>query len=106
MVFHGGTIVVIDDKRNYPSEEEYFVLLYEFKHGLESYLKTAFEKKKSLQELIDFNNANSEKVMRLFGQEIFYAAIEASSNKDKYLESLEILKASTKETILLMDRYK
>ena len=102
----GGTIVVIDDKRNYPSEEEYFVLLYEFKHGLESYLKTAFEKKKSLQELIDFNNANSEKVMRLFGQEIFYAAIEASSNKDKYLESLEILKASTKETILLMDRYK
>jgi Asp-tRNA(Asn)/Glu-tRNA(Gln) amidotransferase A subunit family amidase len=102
----GGTIVLIDDKRNYPSEEEYFVLLYEFKHGLESYLKTAFEKKKSLQELIDFNNANSEKVMRLFGQEIFYAAIEASSNKDKYLESLEILKASTKETILLMDRYK
>ena len=101
----GGSIVILDDNRNYPSEEEYFVLLYEFKHGLESYLKNASEKKKSLQELIDFNNENSKKVMKLFGQEIFYLAIEASSNQVEYFESLQVLKESNEETLLLMEKY-
>ena len=42
----GGEIVLIDDKRKYPVEEEYLVLLYEFKHGLKVILKTQLKRRK------------------------------------------------------------
>ena len=63
----GGEIVLIEDNREYPSEEEYLVLLYEFKYGLESYLTESTESKKTLKKIIDFNNENSEKIMPYFG---------------------------------------
>ena len=37
----GGELIVFDDKRNYPSKEEFFVLKYEFREGIESYLSSA-----------------------------------------------------------------
>ena len=52
----GGTVVEIDDSRVYPSEDEYFLLLYEFKIGIESYLSESTSSIKTLQSLIDFNN--------------------------------------------------
>lgn len=101
----GGKIILIDDTRIYPSEEEYFVLLYEFKNGVEIYLKNASETKKTLIELIDFNKNNSEIVMPLFGQEIFYEALEASKNQTKYIKSLDVLKKMNQQTIQIMDQY-
>lgn len=59
------------DKWNAP---EYEVLLYEFKDGLNSYLKNAGSPHASLEALIVWNKANSDKAMPIFGQEIFELA--------------------------------
>jgi len=101
----GGEIVFIDDKRKYPSEEEYLVLLYEFKYGLESYLKNSTETKKNLKEIIDFNEKYAEEVMPFFGQEIFYLALETSEDHSAYFEAKEILKKVSTQTLDLMNEY-
>ena len=102
----GGEIVLIEDNREYPSEEEYLVLLYEFKYGLENYLKQSTEPKKTLKKIIDFNNENSEKIMPFFGQEIFYASLEAAEKHNEYVSAKNVLKKVTNQTIALMDEYK
>ena len=102
----GGEIVFIEDNREYPSEEEYLVLLYEFKYGLESYLTQSTEPKKTLKKIIDFNNENSEKIMPFFGQEIFYASLEAAEKHNEYVSAKKVLKKVTNKTIALMDEYK
>ncbi|REL28355.1 amidase [Thalassotalea euphylliae] len=57
--------------------QEYDVLLYEFKDGINHYLKgTAQGLPKSLAELIEFNNKHSDKTMPYFDQEIFISAQE------------------------------
>jgi amidase len=50
------------------------VLLYEFKDGLNQYLKNSGSPHASLEALIAFNKANAEKVMPFFGQELFERA--------------------------------
>ena len=50
------------------------VLLYEFKNGLNAYLKTSGSPHASLQALIDWNNGNAGKAMPIFGQELFLQA--------------------------------
>jgi amidase len=50
------------------------VLLYEFKDGLNSYLKTSGSNQASLEALIAWNKANADKVMPLFAQELFEQA--------------------------------
>jgi Asp-tRNA(Asn)/Glu-tRNA(Gln) amidotransferase A subunit family amidase len=102
----GGEIIFIEDNREYPSEEEYLVLLYEFKYGLESYLTQSTEPKKTLKKIIDFNNENSEKIMPFFGQEIFYASLEAAEKHNEYVSAKNVLKKVTNQTIALMDEYK
>ena len=102
----GGEIIFIEDNREYPSEEEYLVLLYEFKYGLESYLTQSTEPKKTLKKIIDFNNENSEKIMPFFGQEIFYASLEAAEKHNEYVSAKKVLKKVTNQTIALMDEYK
>jgi amidase len=47
------------------------VLLYEFKDGLNAYLKAAGARNGSLKALIDWNAAHAATVMPFFGQEIF-----------------------------------
>ena len=101
----GGEIVFIEDNREYPSEEEYLVLLYEFKYGLESYLVKSTEPKKTLEKIIVFNNENSEKTMPFFGQEIFYASLDAAKKHDEYIAAKNVLKKVTNQTITLMDEY-
>ena len=102
---HGAVIVEIDDNREYPGEAEYFILQYEFKHGLEKYLSQAYEKKKTLQEVIIFNSENQETVMPFFGQDIFLASIDASRDEERYRESLEIINEVKKETLELFEKY-
>jgi amidase len=50
------------------------VLLYEFKDGLNRYLKAAGSQYASLSDIIAFNKANAERVMPFFGQELFERA--------------------------------
>jgi amidase len=56
------------------NDPEFAVLLYEFKDGLNAYLKKAGSPHASLESLIAWNKANAIQVMPLFGQEIFEQA--------------------------------
>ncbi|MEZ5305732.1 MAG: amidase [Pyrinomonadaceae bacterium] len=57
-------------------EDEYQVLLYEFKADLNKYLANRGGKHKSIADLIEFNEANKARSMPYFGQDIFEAAEE------------------------------
>ena len=71
-----GAVVVDADipTKGQWDEAEFEVLLYEFKAGLEHYLRTHDTPHKTLADLIAFNNANAEKEMPYFAQEIFEKA--------------------------------
>jgi amidase len=56
------------------NDAELTVLLYEFKAGLNAYLKAAGSPHDSLKALIAWNSANASTVMPLFGQELFEQA--------------------------------
>ena len=70
---------------------EITVMLYEFKAGLNDYLAALGEsaRVKSLDELIAFNEANRDREMPFFGQELFYRAQECGPLTDRaYKEAL------------------
>jgi|TARA_E500000178_G_C16972083_1_gene731425 amidase len=100
----GGEIILINDDRDYPDDAEYYVLLYEFRVGLEEYLKNTNSSMKKITDIIDFNNANKDIVMPYFGQDIFYKSIESTSYL-KYLWSKYKLNKSYKSTKDLLDKY-
>jgi amidase len=56
------------------NDPEFAVLLYEFKDGLNTYLKKSGSPHASLEALIAWNKANAAQVMPIFGQEIFEQA--------------------------------
>jgi amidase len=56
------------------NDAEFTVLLYEFKDGLNNYLKKSGAPHPSLEALIAWNKANADRVMPIFGQEIFEQA--------------------------------
>jgi amidase len=69
----GATIVDPADIPIEPAyEPEFTALLYEFKHDIAAYLATLpANQPKTLQDLIDFNNAHAAQELKWFGQEIF-----------------------------------
>lgn len=90
--------------------DAYEVLLYEFKHNLNSYLKncTSEIKIRSLEQLIAFNKDHADKEMPFFGQEILIAAQEKGDlNSDEYKKALDnVLKSNGPEGIdRVMDKY-
>ena len=84
----GGTVEMVSGQIEYPGEEELFVLLYEFKYALEAYLQNANFEFQTLEEIINFNQANAATVMEFFDQSIFTAALEASTEHEKYKTSI------------------
>ena len=50
---------------------EFEVLLYEFKDGLNTYLKNSGSAQASLEAMIAWNTANADRAMPIFGQELF-----------------------------------
>jgi amidase len=50
------------------------MLLYEFKDGVNQYLKASGSRYASLADIIAFNTANADRVMPFFGQELFERA--------------------------------
>ena len=73
-------------------EFEFQVLLYDFKHNLNEYLVKfgPINSLKSLNDIIEFNKRNQEKVMPYFGQELFTMANEKDSITSKeYKEALK-----------------
>jgi amidase len=74
----GATIVEVEFVKKLSSidDNEYKVLQYEFKEGLNSYLAQADAGVKSLSDLIAYNKAHAESVMPFFEQEILEASQE------------------------------
>jgi amidase len=72
----GGAEVVDVKIDNYGKwdKPELEVLLYEFKDGLNAYLKKSGSPQASLEALIAWNKANADKAMPFFAQEIFEQA--------------------------------
>ncbi len=73
------------------NDSEMEVLLYEFKAGLNSYLAELGDRAsvKTLADVIAFNEANRDREMPYFGQELFLRAEEKGPLTDKaYLDAL------------------
>ncbi len=76
------TDVEFPDLRNF-GDDEYQVLLYEFKADLNEYLKNRGGKYNTLEKLIEFNKQNADKEMPYFMQEIFEQAQEKANLEDR-----------------------
>ena len=100
----GGEVIEIKDDRIYPDEAEYYVLLYEFRDGLEKYLQSSTSKMQNLNDLIVFNDENKNTVMPHFGQDIFFRSIESDSYI-RYMWSKYKLRNSYKDTLRLLKEY-
>jgi amidase len=68
----GATIVEVDFMHHYDNlgHEEFEMMKYEFKDGLNKYLAASNSKMKSLEDVIRFNKENESTVMPFFKQEI------------------------------------
>ena len=83
----GATVVEVSykDKLKDIGGDEYKLLKFEFKDGLNEYLKNAGARVHSLKEVIAFNEANSSTVMPYFGQEILIESENmASLDSEEY----------------------
>ena len=72
-------------------KQEFEVLLYEFKDGLDKYFATRGPDFpiQSLSDLIQYNNENAEQTMPIFGQELLTMAQEKEDlESQEYLEAL------------------
>ncbi|HRA40807.1 MAG TPA: amidase [Pyrinomonadaceae bacterium] len=71
-------------------EAEFTVLLYEFKDGLQKYLRERGSRHKTMEDLIRFNNENRAREMPYFDQNIMEKAAKVGALTDKaYLDALE-----------------
>jgi amidase len=113
MMEKAGAIIVDDctipEVDSYDSAEM-TVLLYEFKHYLNSYLRERGDtiKINSLKELISFNSEFAEKVMPHFGQELLIQAQEKGPMKEaEYLSAREAcrIKAGEKGLQKVFEEY-
>lgn len=69
--------------------DEYTVLHYEFKDGVNKYLATANSKMKSLQDVINFNKQNETRAMPYFKQETLEASqAKGDLNTKEYTDAL------------------
>lgn len=89
---HAGAIIV--DPADIPhlgeyDDDEYTVLLYDFKSDLNGYLAKRGGTMKTLKDLIDFNDRNADREMPYFRQEIFHQAQEKGPlSEKKYVDAL------------------
>ncbi|RKE02060.1 amidase [Marinifilum flexuosum] len=87
----GAEVIDVElENLNQYGNEEYEVLLYEFKHDLNEYLsKCKFPIVKSLDDIIKFNEQYKDREMPWFGQEILEMANKKGDlNEKEYLEAL------------------
>ena len=71
-------------------DAEFLVLKYEFKDGLEKYLRNRGSRHKTLDDLIKFNSDNAARELKYFGQSIMEASAKLGDlNTKEYLDALE-----------------
>lgn len=98
----GSEIVVVNYRSslNNTNQASYEILLYEFKYGVEKYLSNKKVKYKTLQQLIDGNTEMKDKIMPLFGQEIFEKAVNRLSLSDTtYVNAMKSSYEAVKNTL-------
>ncbi len=85
----GSEIVIVNYRRSLSntSGASYEILLYEFKDGVEKYLANTNSKYKTLEQLIAGNNEMKDKIMPIFGQEIFEKSVLRKSLKDSIYQN-------------------
>jgi amidase len=98
----GAEIIEVDlmSKIKEVDDDEFKLLKYEFKDGLNRYLSTANAKVKSLEDVIRFNLQNESKAMPFFKQEILEAsqALEDLESPE-YKQILKKLVSTTRGAI-------
>ena len=87
----GATMIEVElDKRSRWREAEADVLAYEFKDGVNAYLKSAGSGPRSLEEVIAWNDAHRERAMPWFGQDLLIAAqAKGPLTEPAYLDARE-----------------
>ncbi|MDJ0917742.1 MAG: amidase [Woeseiaceae bacterium] len=97
----GATVVrdlSVDINAAYAGEGE--VLRYEFKADLNAYLANAGTELTSIDDIIEFNEANADRVMPFFGQErMIEAASKGDLTDEAYLEALETSRGVTRNAL-------
>lgn len=79
-------------------DAEFIVLQYEFKDGLEKYLRNRGAKYKTLNELIKFNNDNAARELKYFGQSIMESSAKKGDlNSKEYKDALETCRKYSRE---------
>jgi amidase len=87
----GAEIVEVEfmDANGKVGNDEYTVLHYEFKDGVNKYLAAANGKMKNLQDVINFNKQNEARAMPYFKQETLEASqAKGDLNTKEYLDAL------------------
>ena len=80
--------------------DEYLVLCYEFKDGLNKYLSTCNGKVKSLADVIEFNTQNEAKAMPYFKQDILEESeAKGDLNTKEYQDALKNILAKSRDAI-------
>lgn len=81
-------------------KNEFTVLLYEFKDGLNQYFGNANSKIKTLADVIAFNKQNEAKAMPFFKQETMeLAQAKGDLNSKEYLDAVKQTNAGTRKVI-------
>jgi len=99
---NGAEIVEVDFLKSVKGiwEDEFTVLQFEFKDGLNKYLKKAGGKVKSLKELIEFNKQNEAKAMPYFKQDILETSeAKGDLNTKEYKDALKHILTVTRNGI-------
>lgn len=98
----GAEIVEVDFRERVKaiSKDEYSVLQFQFKDGVNKYLSTANAKVKSLAEVIKFNSENEDKAMPFFKQEILVGSEEKGPLDSKeYTEAVTRMQGLARKAI-------
>ena len=98
----GATIIEVDfvERLSSIKDNEYKVLQYEFKDGLNRYLAMAGAGVKDLGEVIAYNRAHAGTVMPFFGQEILEASQSRGGLDERdYRDALEIVVKTSRDAI-------
>ncbi|MBX7173396.1 MAG: amidase [Pyrinomonadaceae bacterium] len=96
----GATLIDVTLPITNLGDNQTIVLQYEFKTDLNKYLAKRKSQYKTLADLIKFNDANKDKELPKFGQEIFIASQERGELTDKtYTDALQLIKSTMQNGI-------
>ena len=104
----GATVIEIEllQETNPLNNAELKVLLYEFKSGLNQYLKKATTNMKSLTDLITFNKKYADKMMPFFAQEIFEQSNASKGLEDEgYADAIKSSKSAATIIAGIMEKH-